>query len=121
MEKTTPKFPRATASLRAGGRFSLDDILPTMTRLGLSRIPLVEAAPRAMYGERWAEFPADGKYPEEAKGWDARSKIPHPPQWDFAVFREGLLELCAINPELRFWGGIDENAANWPKWARSRF
>ena len=97
MEKTTPKFPRATASLRAGGRFSLDDILPTMSRLGLSRIR------------------------NEAKGWDARSKIPHPPQWDFAVFREGLLELRAINPELRFWGGIDENAANWPKWARSRF
>lgn len=55
-----------------------------------------------------------------ASDWE-KARIPRPPQKDFAVFKEGLRELRAINPALCFWGDVDETADNWPEWVRDRF
>ncbi len=83
-------------------------------------LTLADAALRAMYGDDWPRFPASGRYPE-GMGWDARDRIPHPPQRDFAVFKKGLRELRAINPALCFWGDIDETADDWPKWVHTHY
>ena len=56
----------------------------------------------------------NGEYPEGERGRSARDKLPRPPSWDFAVFKEGLAELRTINPALTFWGDVDETAADWP-------
>lgn len=83
-------------------------------------LALADAALRAMYGDDWPRFPADGRYPE-GKTWEERHNIPQPPQKDFSVFKEGLRELRAVNPSLCFWGDIDETSEDWPEWVRSRF
>ena len=83
-------------------------------------VPLCDAASRAMYGDVWKNLPAYGSYkpPKDGewddKTWKIREKL-NPPQRDFAIFKEGLLELREFNPALRFWGGIDETASDWPK------
>ncbi len=85
------------------------------------RLTLADAAVRALYADRAGEFPVNGEYLEGVSGWDARDKIPSPPFKDFAVFKEGLAELRTLNPELKFWGEVDETAADWPEWAQERF
>lgn len=83
-------------------------------------VPLAVAASRAMYGDEWKKLPAYGSYKPPKNGerddktWKIRDLL-HPPQRDFAIFKEGLLELRKFNPSLRFWGGIDESASEWSK------
>ena len=54
------------------------------------------------------------------RGWNARDRIPKPPFDDFGLFKEGLAELRTINPDLKFWGHVDESAKDWPAWAKDK-
>lgn len=93
----------------------------TLAIAGMEKLSLADAAVHALYADKAGEFPVDGEYPEDMKGWESREKIPRPPVRDFEVYKEGLVELRTINPDLKFWGAIDESAADWPEWAKDRY
>ena len=84
-------------------------------------LSLADAAVLAQYADRAGEFPTTGEYPENAKGWEARDRLPKPPFKNFGIFKEGLAELRTVNPTLRFWGDVDESAQDWPEWAKDAF
>ena len=81
-----------------------------------ANVSLAEAAVQVQYADRGYMFPSDGECFVHSSG--GRVDIPRPPQDEFRIFVEGLRELRAYNPELAFWGEVDEKGWTWPDPAR---
>ena len=79
-------------------------------------VSLAAAAVQVQYADYGYMFPVDGQRLAKSNGdfLDA----PYPPRNDFKVFVEGLRELRVYNPELAFWGEVDEKGWTWPDPAR---
>ena len=74
---------------------------------------LREAAVRIQYSDQGLLFPVDGQDFVTTAG--DRIEAPKAPIGKFRTYVEGLKELRTINPELKFWGDVDEKGWSWPE------
>lgn len=75
-------------------------------------VSLAEASVREQYEDRGFIFPSDG-VPRMTRSGSAVMP-PAPPNNDYRIYREGLLELRRYNPNLKFWSDAEEDRYNWP-------
>lgn len=76
-------------------------------------VSLAEAAVQVQYWDYGRDFPQDGNRRERSRS--GYVDVPYPPQESFEIYLEGLNELRKYNPELKFWGNVDEKSGRWPK------
>jgi len=75
-------------------------------------VSLAEASVRVQYEDLGFIFPSDGVFHKTRSGRTLQP--PSPPQNDYCIYREGLLELRRYNPNLKFWCDAEEEMYNWP-------
>ena len=88
----------------------LNRIVKWSEKSGLS---LAEAAVQVQYADYGFDFPKDGVRRKTSRG--EYLNAPRPPQENFHIFLEGLEELRRYNPDLKFWGNVDEKGWGWPE------
>ena len=75
-------------------------------------VSLAEAAVQIQYADYGRDFPQDGNRRKTSR--NSYLDVPWPPREDFHIFLEGLAELRQYNPDLKFWGNVDEEGCDWP-------
>jgi len=75
-------------------------------------VSLAEASVRVQYEDRGFLFPSDGVRRVSRSG--SYVEPPCPPQKDYRIYHEGLVELRQYNPDLKFWSAAKEEEFHWP-------